>query len=67
MSVFLERCIVQVPYIAMASKVLKKLDLSQSPLCQNFLAEDIGDLFDRDALSRLVVGRGAHDAVRALA
>jgi hypothetical protein len=33
----------------MASEVLQKLDLSQRTLGQNLLAEDIGNLLDRNA------------------
>ena len=40
----------------LASEVLQQLDLTQSALGQDFLAENIGDLLDRDALARLVVG-----------
>jgi hypothetical protein len=47
------------PYIAMAAEVLQELDLAQGTLGQNFLAEDIGDLLDGDALICLVVNRGA--------
>jgi hypothetical protein len=36
-----------------ASEVLEKLDLSQCPLGQNFLAEDIGNLLDGDALTSM--------------
>lgn len=32
--------------ITMASEVLQKLDLAQSPLGKDLLTEDIGDLFD---------------------
>ena len=37
----------------MASEVLKQLDLSQSALGQNLLAEDVGDLLDGDTLAGL--------------
>lgn len=37
-------------YIAMAAKMLEKLNLSQGTFGQNFLAEDVGDLFDSDAI-----------------
>ena len=40
----------------LASEVLQQLDLTQSALGQDFLAENIGDLLDGDALARLVVG-----------
>lgn len=36
--------------------MLQQLDLSQSALGQNLLAEDVGDLFDSDAFAGLVVG-----------
>jgi hypothetical protein len=42
----------------MATEMLKQLDLSQSPLGQDLLAEDIGDLLDGDALAGLDVGCG---------
>ncbi len=32
--------------IAMTSEVLQELDLTQSPLREDFLAEDIGDFLD---------------------
>jgi hypothetical protein len=35
----------------MSTEVLQQLDLSQGTLGQDLLAEDIGDLLDRDALS----------------
>ena len=41
------------------SKVLQQLDLAQRTLGENLLAEDIGDLFDGDALLGGVVLRGA--------
>lgn len=45
-------------YIAMASEVLKELDLTQGALGQDLLAEDIGDLLDGDTLVALVVDGG---------
>lgn len=42
----------------MATEMLKQLDLSQGPLGQDLLAEDIGDLLDGDALAGLDVGCG---------
>ena len=36
--------------------MLKKLDLPQSPLCKDFLAEDIGDFFNGDTLSSMIIG-----------
>ena len=42
----------------MSSEVLQKLDLSQRTLGQNLLAEDIGDLLDRNAFTGLAIGRG---------
>jgi hypothetical protein len=33
------------------SKVLQQFNLSQSALCQDLLAEDIGDLLDGDAFA----------------
>ena len=41
------------------SEVLEQLDLAQCALCQNLLAEDIGDLLDGHALVCLVVYGGA--------
>lgn len=40
----------------LASEVLQQLDLTQSALGQDLLAENIGDFLDRDAFARLVVG-----------
>jgi hypothetical protein len=40
----------------MAAKMLQELDLSQGALCEDLLAEDIGDFLDRDAFSGLTVG-----------
>lgn len=42
----------------MSSEVLQKLDLSQRALGQNLLAEDIGDLLDRNTFTGLTIGRG---------
>lgn len=53
-------------YVAVAPEVLQQLDLAQGTLGEDLLAEDVGDLFDGDALARLVVGRGADNAVGAL-
>jgi len=49
-----------------SSEVLQQLDLSQRPLSQDLLAEDICDLLDSNTLACLVVGRCDHDAVRSL-
>ena len=57
-------------YIAVAAEVLQKLDLSKSSLCENFLAEDIGDLFDSNAVrSRVILcrARGGVSVVDSLA
>lgn len=43
----------------MTSEMLEKLDLSQSPLRQNLLGEDIGDLLDRNTFLGLTIGRCA--------
>ncbi len=43
-------------YIAVASKMLQELDLSQGPLGQDLLAKDIGDLLNRYSLACLIVG-----------
>jgi hypothetical protein len=42
----------------MTSEVLQKLDLSQCALSQDLLAEDIGDLLDRNSFVCLGIGRG---------
>jgi hypothetical protein len=39
----------------MSTEVLKQLDLAQGPLGQDLLTEDIGNLFNGNALVRLVV------------
>ena len=39
----------------MTAEVLQELDLSQSPLCKDLLAEDIGDLFDSNPFSGMIV------------
>jgi hypothetical protein len=54
-------------YIAVSPEVLQQLDLTQGALGEDLLAEHIGDLLNGNALARLVVGRGAHNAVGALA
>ena len=41
------------PHIAMSSEVLQELDLAQSPLSEDFLAEDIGHFLDCNALASL--------------
>lgn len=46
-------------YVAMASEVLQELDLAQSSLGENLLAEDIGNLFDGNTLAGLVVDGSA--------
>jgi hypothetical protein len=43
--------------------MLKQFDLSQCPLGENLLAEDICNLLDGNALSRLVVCCGAKVAI----
>lgn len=48
-------------YIAMTAEVLQELDLPQSALGQNLLAEDIGDLLDSDSLSSLIVRGGTRN------
>lgn len=45
-------------YISVSSEVLQELYLAQSPLGQDLLAENIGDLLDGDALVGLVVDGG---------
>ena len=45
-------------YIAVASEVLEQLDLPKGALGQNLLAEDIGYLFDGNALPRLDIRSG---------
>lgn len=39
--------------------MLQELDLAQGALCENLLAEHIGDFLDRDALARLGILGGA--------
>lgn len=41
----------------MAAEMLEQLDLPQSPLGQDLLAEHIGDLLDGDTFAGLGVGR----------
>ena len=48
-----------IPYIAMASEMLEKLDLSQRSLGEDLFAEDIGHLLDCDSLSILAICGGA--------
>lgn len=47
----------------MATEVLEQLDLTQSPLGEDLLAEHIGDLFDGHTLAGLNVGRGTSKAM----
>ena len=42
----------------LTSEMLEQFDLPERPLGQDLLAEDIGHLFDSNALSGLVVGCG---------
>jgi hypothetical protein len=42
-------------YVSVSPEVLKELDLAQSALSENLFAKDIGDLFNGDALIRLVI------------
>lgn len=51
----------------MSSEMLQQLDLPQGALGQDLLAEDIGDLLDRDTLSCLVVAGCTDNAIGALA
>lgn len=51
----------------MPAEVCKQLQLTQRTLGEDLLAEDVGELLDGHAFSRLVVGRGADNAIRALA
>ena len=41
--------------ITMATEVLKELDLTQSPLCENLLAEDVGNFFDGYPVASLII------------
>ena len=41
----------------MATEVLQELDLTQSSLGENLLAEDIGDLLDSNTFLSLSIGR----------
>lgn len=45
----------------MSSEVLQQLDLTESSLGEDLLAEDIGNLFDGDTFVGLVVHGGAVD------
>ena len=58
--------IIQARNVPVADKVLEQLYLPQRPLRQNLLAKNIRDLLDSDALTRLVVCRGADNAVSTL-
>lgn len=51
-------------YVTMAAEVLEQLNFSQSTLCENLLAENIGDFLDGDALACLSVGRSANEKHR---
>jgi hypothetical protein len=51
----------------MANKVLQQLYLSQSPLGQNLLAEDIGDFLNGNTLASLVVRRRTDNSISSLA
>ena len=46
------------------SKVLQKLNLSQSSLCQNLLAKDIGDLLDGNTFIGLGVDCGTISGIK---
>lgn len=53
-------------YVSVAPEMLQELDLAQSALGQNLLAEDIGDFLDGNTLVGLVVDRSTiqiHEAV----
>jgi hypothetical protein len=45
----------------MPSEMLQKFDLSQRTLGQNLLAENIGDLLDRNSFIGLGIGRGTEE------
>ena len=47
--------------VAMAAEVLEQLNLAQSALGEDLLAEDIGDFFDGYALASLGIGSSAGD------
>ena len=47
--------------------MLQQLDLTQGSLCENLLAEYVGDLLDRNAFTSVAVGSRADDAICALA
>jgi hypothetical protein len=42
----------------MSPEVLEQLDFAQSALCENLLAEDIGDLLDGNTFLSLVIRCG---------
>lgn len=48
-----------VAYVTVSPEMLEELDLAQSALGKDLLAEDIGDLLDGDAFVGLAVRGGA--------
>lgn len=58
--------VIQANNVPVPTEVPKQLDLAQSTLGQDLLAENIGDLLDSHTLVCLVVGGRAHYSVRAL-
>jgi len=58
--------VVQTYNVPVPAEVPQQLDLAQSALGQDLLAENISDLLDSHPFIRLVVGRRAHDSIRPL-
>lgn len=54
-----------ITHVAVTSEVLEQLDLSQSALGEDLLAENVGDLLDGDTLTGVSICRGA-DIVRTM-
>ena len=53
--------------VAVSSEMLQQLDLTQGSLCENLLAEHVGDLLDRNSFASVAVGSRADNAISALA
>ena len=51
----------------MTTEVLQEFDFTQSSLCENLFAEDIGDFLDGHSFSGLSIGRGALKLVSEIA
>ena len=53
--------------VAVSSEMLQQLDLTQGSLCENLLAEHVGDLLDCDSFSSMAISCRADNAICALA